>query len=62
MTKNPGVRRLDSPESSDGLWSPARAAVPGYAPEPGQIDELVVELAPFAGGAGDGFLGWFCVV
>ena len=46
MAKNPGVRRLDSAESSDGPWSPARAAVPGYAPEPGQIDELVVELAP----------------
>ena len=46
MTKNPGVRRLDSAESSDGPWSPARVAVPGYAPEPGQIDELVVELAP----------------
>ena len=46
MTKNPGVRRLDSAESSDGPWSPAHTAVPGYAPEPGQIDELVVELAP----------------
>ena len=46
MAKNPGVRRLDSAESSDGPWSPARAAVPGYAPEPGQIDELVIELAP----------------
>ena len=46
MTKNPGVRRIGSGDSSDSPWTPSRAVVPGYAPEPGQIDELVVELAP----------------
>ena len=46
MSKSPGFRRLDTGKSSDGPSLPPRAAVPGYAPEPGQLDELLVELAP----------------
>ena len=46
MTENAGVRRSEPNDNSEDRRSANRATVPEYAPEPGQVEELVVELAP----------------